>query len=355
MEEIKIKTLISSKNLTMRLLFSDIHITESNLVFKRKILDQILTLASKEKITNLDFGGDWFESRKAQPLQTLTFTDNFFRQIKEEDLTLTIIPGNHDKLDYLSVDSFLDPFTFYPNIFLIKELESKNSISYLPFFQEGSEILDNELSKFSQIKTPILIAHFGIGDYKSDMGDMIKSPISVGKFSQFKRVFVGHYHNRSEMKNITYIGSTNPSDFGEDNKKGCCIYDEETGDYGLINLSFPKFYSFNFSTKEGVDKIYKKVEEINKEFKNTDGEVNNIRVVLEGSKEEIKSFNQTPIKKMGIRLDSKIENKEIDREDVQELKLTSGKIQEFFNDWLLKEDIQGEDQEIGLHYFNKIK
>ena len=126
------------------------------------------------------------------------------------------------------------------------------------------------------------------------------------------------------------------------------------GEYKLIDLIFPKFYSFNFDFTAGVDKIYKNAQDLNTKYKNDGEEINNIRIVLEGSKDEIKSFNQIPLKNLGIRIDSKIGNKEIGKEDIQELKLTSGKIAEFFNEFLYREGIKEDDKEIGLHYFNKI-
>ena len=116
----------------MRLLFSDLHISQSNLSFKKKILEQVVEIGVKKDIKHLDFGGDWFQSRKGQPLEVLTFTETFLNSLPFESITM--IAGNHDKLDYESMDSFLDVFGYFPKVNLANSCQLSNLIgSYFSF------------------------------------------------------------------------------------------------------------------------------------------------------------------------------------------------------------------------------
>ena len=149
-------------------------------------MEQVVEIGVKKDIKHLDFGGDWFQSRKGQPLEVLTFTETFLNSLPFESITM--IAGNHDKLDYESMDSFLDVFGYFPKVNLVKTDYVKDNIAYLPYFLEG-DLYNAFLSEFEKRKNypNILITHVGVDGYSS-IGGKINSAVTASQFSKFKQV-----------------------------------------------------------------------------------------------------------------------------------------------------------------------
>lgn len=98
-------------------------------------------------------------------------------------------------------------------------------MAYFPedgsFTERLQEIIDNELS-ISHTRQNILYIHEGINGALSQPSDK-ELPAKI--FEPFDKILVGHYHNRTKIKNtnIEYIGSSRQHNFGEDEEKGYTI------------------------------------------------------------------------------------------------------------------------------------
>lgn len=326
------------------LLSSDWHLEENNLKEKSELIEQKIHIAKKLGVKDCFVLGDIFTERKAQPLINLGFGG--FKSIAErfikEGLRLHVIPGNHDKVNYKSENSYLDIYDreicLYRNVDKYLELEDKKVIIYtLPYFDEKSTAL-SYLTKIKPDKSKIniLLTHLSIDGVPNNDRNVVRNDILSGLFTQFTQVFVGHYHNRSDVgKNIHYIGSLNPSNFAEDANKGFTILYND-GSFKSL-LSTAKHYE-----KIVIDLREINIKDIDKLVEDYKDSEDIIRFEFIGTEAQLKSINDIQIKKSGIDIKKKqieIEEGIIAAANNEFISFTKAKIIEEFDKYCEKKQL----------------
>jgi 3',5'-cyclic-AMP phosphodiesterase len=176
---------------------TDVHLNEQfpidNNVNSRKNLEMVLADISRQKITEIIFGGDIGEA---------TAHDYFFEALKQ--FSLKLILGNHDKFDevkkYFSVDDSKNELYY--------KVEDEN---YLYLFLDTSldEVSDNQLNWVqSELnnKAIILFIHHPILPINTPVDKLypLKNREQLtGILHKHKRnitVFCGHYHMNDEQE-----------------------------------------------------------------------------------------------------------------------------------------------------------
>jgi exonuclease SbcD len=296
---------------------TDTHNNEYNGELIYSIFEQAISVAIENKLKYIYHGGDFFNERKAQPLSVLKTLVRVIHLCEKRGIILRIIPGNHDKTDYKSEDSFLDIFTKYSNFELIRTYDSfvhdRTCIHMIPFFEEKttySKYLD--LVKPDPSRINILITHIAVNSVQNNDGSKIENDLTADRFNAFDLVLIGHYHNYQEIDNIVYIGSTHQQNFGEDQDKGySIIYDDGTFD----KIEFENVPTYTTSTinvdilskKELADKIDLISSQSKQSFQ---------KIKFTGSIEKIASISKltTQLQSSGIKVEKKA-NIEIDSDD----------------------------------------
>lgn len=344
--------------------FSDGHLSKDTIEQNLSIHRQIGEFAKENGLDTVYDGGDDFESRKAQPLDIL---DGYAQQLEifnELSVTKRAFPGNHDKPDYESEKSYLDIFRHFPGLDLIREhkvclhkdFQGKNIyIHCIPYFKEDTVYVDY-LEKAIEFvdecpnSKHILFTHIAVDGVINNDGSEVSNPLKSAMFTKFDKVFVGHYHNRSQVgDNIFYIGSTAPKNYGETNEKGFCIlYEDLSHEY--VNLDFKPYHVIRVDINEHNTESLTK---LSSQYADMDGFV---RFEFFGDEEKLKALDQNLFKSQGI--DVKIKNPEI------EVGIEQAEKGEFVNydpSSLLKEfeeifcaENGIEDVDMGINYLNKI-
>jgi exonuclease SbcD len=289
--------------------FSDLHIHLHNEEEIVNIIEQIIIKCKENNINIALCLGDIFESRKAQPLQSLKIWERVLELFKENNIQLICISGNHDKTNYISEDSYLDQYKHWPGFKLIRNYENIDieigiRWHFIPYFEEETTYL-KYLEQVHLLKDGknYLFTHIGIDGILNNSNEEVKNPVTKELFKQFKKVFVGHYHNISTHDNIEYIGSVMPKNFGEDNNKGCTILYSD-GSHELINLVFKKYEKIVVDINS-FDK--KKEQELLMEYSNHN---DYIRLEFVGDSSKIKSLDKNKFESVGI--DIKTKNEEVE-------------------------------------------
>ena len=293
----------------LTVLFTDIHIHLHNEEFVLDSISQIIDVCKNVGVKRALLLGDCFESRKAQPLQCLKSLERVLNMFNDADIELIIIPGNHDKTNYESMDSFLDQYQHFPNITLVRDYYSldiaKNiHFHFIPYFKEETTYLTyfNKLTPVA-VGRHYLFTHIGIDGILNNSGEEVKNPVTKSLFKSFDKVYVGHYHNGSQHGNINYIGSIMPTNFGEDDKKGCTIlFDDGTDEFKP--LSFQKYIKVSIN----IDKLDKAQEnELILKYSNCK---DNIRFEITGDASKIQTLDKSKFEMVGIDVVTK--NSEIE-------------------------------------------
>lgn len=345
-----------AKELTI--ISNDWHIDHRNGEVVYGIVKQKLEYAKSKGISVVYIIGDVFESRQAQPLANLKSFEKILTLFEEYEILGGFIPGNHDKTDYSSEDSFLDAYKHWPYVSVYKERiyfseEDHNIVFHLlPFFEE--EILNKEIDSIEVGHgfKHILLSHFALCGSQNNDGKLVENSITKKLLSKFDKVYLGHYHNTQEVtKDIIHLPSLYQKNFGEDENKGFTVLYTD-GTYKIIQSNFKKFTTVKVDlNKVGKKELTQLLVELSTKSANE-----NIRIKFSGDKDKQDSLKlqSDAIKKEG--LDVKFEDPDIivsieEAEEGNVVEFTDSSILEEFEAFNEKEKF--EDYKKGLTYLKK--
>jgi len=291
-------------------LLTDIHLTSDNIEETKDLLNQTFAEAQVLDFKTVYVLGDIFDSRKSQTLKVLEAWMSILEMAKSYDIILRVIPGNHDKPSYKSERSYLDIFSMNPSQELVRSydnfIEGDYMVHMIPFFDEKEiypEYLKKavlEIENFKNLKH-ILLTHIAVNGVKNNDGSKIEEAIGINSFKLFENVFVGHYHDYQVIDNVIYIGAFKQKNFGENNKKGFTIINED-GSWKQIKTLFKEYKTVYLDLNKVTDL------EINEQVEKFKDNKDNIRFKFTGTREKIKSLNKSIFEKAGIEIKCEEEN-----------------------------------------------
>lgn len=264
------------------LLFSDIHVHPHKRKAERlhdclKALDWVFSVAVKEQVDAVLFGGDLLHER--QKIDSLTYTEVFkiLESHSNHKFKTWLLLGNHDMWfsNNWNVNSIY-PFGALNNFETVtetKELKICDSVwHFIPYTHNPLE----ELEKLprNNVANIYLLGHLSIDGAKLNSagsiadvsvehdGDMIKMDRKA--FKEYKHSFFGHYHGAQKLSsNMEYIGSPLQLSFGEaGEEKHVIILDTSNNTKVYIKNDFsPKHHYINQSelhkfTKQELERSF---------------------------------------------------------------------------------------------------
>lgn len=312
----KSKTPLPPSKLPVAVIITDTHMDEDNMDVNESIFDQALSKAEELKLDKVYHMGDIFDSRKAQPQSVLNRFAKIIDKFHDRVMWLVAIPGNHDKTDYGSVMSFIEPYRYRPGFQLHSEVASlpgndKVELWMIPFFAD-----DEYVKQIEQIRIPrnetrkqVLLTHIGVNGAVMNNGVAVTTKVTSDLFEKFDLTLIGHYHDPQHYSDkIRYVGASAQHNFGESPTKGLHIlYDDLSLEF--VELEGPRFVNYEIDVTQVT---LKDIEEIKKEKANTK---DHIRITLVGDEKDIKSFDASKLKDIGV--DVKKKQNEIKQEEIE--------------------------------------
>jgi len=345
------------------LIITDTHLEPKSVELNRSIWKQAVDTCIERGITRIYHGGDVFDSRKSQTQEMLTVLSELLEMVSEAGIRTIMIPGNHDKTDYQSENSFLHTFRFHPNVMVVRDYWCEDSstneefpedlhLFFCPFFDEKSgrysEVLQEHISKLKNCQgTKILLTHIGVNDAVMNGGTVIQDSLEGSIFSGFDKVYVGHFHDQQELKGgkINYIGSAFQSNFGEDTEKGFQILKSDDS-LEFIKSEFPEYKKVTIDLESATRQD---IIELKKEY---EGSTDNIRFEFIGKREKLQSIDKNEFISLGIDVKTKEDDANVvDYSDMEITVFDDKKIKE---EWEKFTEEDEENQEIGNKYLNKV-
>lgn len=299
---------------------TDKHLQEANALELLDIAEQEIALAQEQGVDTVIWLGDIFDSRLSQRQELLTCLTEMIELYHEHGITLLCIPGNHDKTDYESDESFLTAYKYHPGFNLYETptcIDLKGvECHFLPFYAQ-----DVWLEKFAELPTPkskisILFSHTAVQGSINNDGKVVNNKIPLKLFSKYGKVMLGHYHDAQQPgANVFHLPSTRQNNFGEDEEKGFTVLYSDTS-FKFVKAQFVPYKEIK------VDVLKTSKEEILKLAKtNTDGV--NVRITLVGDQQAVKAVNKKVFTEHGISVKAKYTDVEVteaeEAEVVQEL------------------------------------
>lgn len=216
-----------------------------------RCLDWIFQTAADREINAILIAGDLFHDRQKIDVLTYQKTYEIFKKWSHTAKVYLLL-GNHDMWHYQKWDvSSVYPLGALPNVQIMNEPCVERifgvDVAFLPYTHDP-------IKDIADLKAKVLIAHLAVDGAKFNRhtvsevsiehdGEMTK--VGANIFSDFKQVFLGHYHIAQQLdKNVEYVGSPLQLDFGEAfQDKHIVVCDLETGKKEYIQNNFsPKHY-----------------------------------------------------------------------------------------------------------------
>jgi DNA repair protein SbcD/Mre11 len=294
---------------------TDTHLSLKNEDQIKDIFKQAIAKVKSKGFKELYHSGDHFDNRKYQTQSTLKTSKEIFRMFEEEGVELRIIPGNHDKANYESEDSYLDVFDRYPSIKVIKTQgyfdHGNIRVHMIPFFKEStmySSYLSESIKNIDKSKKNVLITHVAIDGVKNNDGSVMENVVGVSSvIDNYDLTLIGHYHDYSELANgkIVYIGSTHQHNFGENKRKGITfLYDD-------LSMTQEAFVTKQFNTVN-IDLNTIPAKELNVLMEEYGNNEDMVRFKFNGPKEKLKGIDKSKFDKLGIDIKVSVDEVDVD-------------------------------------------
>jgi len=222
-------------------------------------------------ITTVIHMGDAFDSRKSIDYQSLEWAKRVvFEPLSKYEVHMIV--GNHDSY-YKNTNNTNSPQLLlkdYPNVKTYSsptEIKVENlNILLLPWICMDNE--EQSLKLIKKTKAKVAMGHLELQGFRVNRSLVMEHGLEADIFKNFKKVFSGHYHTRSNNGTVFYTG--NPyeiywTDVGD--TRGFTIFDTETLEHEPINNPYKMFHNIyyedtnyqTFDTREYENKIVKVV------------------------------------------------------------------------------------------------
>ena len=218
----------------------------------------------KHNIKNIIHLGDYFDRRRDVNFYSLHKNhEHFIQPMIERDITMDLIVGNHD-IYFKSTNELNSPDFLLKsdNINIFTDPITKNydglDIALLPWINSENE---EEVEEFLQLTTaPFVMSHLEVNGGMVGPGHFHGGGTPASWFERFEQVYSGHFHHKSQLGNIRYLGSQMEftwNDFGDD--KYFHVFDTETREIEMIKNPLKMFHKvFYDDTNETLMTIKKK-------------------------------------------------------------------------------------------------
>lgn len=177
-----------------------------------KFYDMMIADLVEQDIKHVFQLGDLFDRRKYINFQSLKESKRyFFNQLKQHNITLHTLIGNHDIFfrESLEVNTQSLVLGEYGNVVTYDKPTTYTfdgtSIDIIPWICKDNE---KEIAEFIKAsKSDLCLGHFEIAGFAMYRGMEAHEGLSMSMFEKYEQVFSGHYHTRSQKGNITYVGT----------------------------------------------------------------------------------------------------------------------------------------------------
>lgn len=189
----------------------------------------------KKKIKTVIHLGDIFDRRKFANIKTLnSFRERFAEWFEKNGVDLHIIVGNHD-VYYKDTNRVNAPKEIlgdrYERIKIYENSEivtfDKRKILFVPWINRENQ--EDAMRLINSNEAKVAMGHLELSGFKMYANSHHSHGMSKNIFNDYELVMTGHYHHKSTVGNISYLGSTYEITWSDYNdSRGFHIFDTKT-------------------------------------------------------------------------------------------------------------------------------
>ena len=198
-------------------------------------LNQFFPYCKANQIKTIFHLGDFFDNRKHLNVNVLERAKHMFLYpLLDHGMDMRIIAGNHD-VYYKNTNRVNSLLQFF-NVVEVNVIDNHacdipiggKTFGFVPWINEDNHDQITEFLKGSM--ADMILGHFEFSGFKMMKGaETVSHGESPEMVKRFKKVLSGHYHTRSEMGNVRYLGTPYEMSWADsEDPKGFYVLDTET-------------------------------------------------------------------------------------------------------------------------------
>ena len=201
--------------------------------------------------------GDVFDNRKNIDFWSLNWAKRVvFDPLQERNIKTYLIVGNHDAYykNTNNINSLQSLLREYNNLHLIYECEEKKigdlKVLFIPWICSDNK--EQTLDTIRSTDAKIGVGHLELNGFYAYRGHKQQGAhMEADIFSNFSKVFSGHYHTRSDDGKVYYLGNPYEIYWNDvDDPRGFHIFDTETLEMEPVNNPFKMFHKIYYDDTE---------------------------------------------------------------------------------------------------------
>ncbi len=201
-------------------------------------------------ITTVIHMGDAFDSRKSIDYQSLEWAKRVvFEPLSNYDVHMIV--GNHDSY-YKNTNNTNSPQLLLKDYTNVKTYSSPTEIKVdnlnillLPWICMENE--EQSLKMIKNTKAKVIMGHLELQGFRVNRSLVMEHGLEANLFKNFKKVFSGHYHTRSDNGTVFYTGNPYEMYWNDVNDpRGFTIFDTETLEHFYIDNPYKMFYNIYY-------------------------------------------------------------------------------------------------------------
>ena len=237
--------------------------------YQKKCWKWFFDYLDEHEIKHVIHLGDIYDRRKyVNFMSAKRLREDFLEPLEERNIECHIIVGNHDMYykDTHEVNALDEVVAGRYNCIRIHSVPDIVSIDGLdiqlmPWITDSNRA--QAIEAINKPKAPILMGHLELNGFQMFRGAISDHGMDRDAFNKFDSVYSGHYHHRSTIGNITYIGALGEYTWSDyDDPRGFTILDTDTRETTFLRNPYRMFRLAKYddvSNPNIIEKIQNKI------------------------------------------------------------------------------------------------